>query len=240
MKPRLSICVATMQSPQAENLYLQSWHWNDVAIWHNNPTHNLGVIGSYERLYKSVRDREILMYLHDDVECFEPGWVDRVLKEFEDPSVGVVGFGGGLGHGHPDIYKVPYQLQQLARFDYRSNTRDAEVHGVREKAACDVAVLDGFALGVRRSLLERCGGWLVYDLPPMHCYDYYICLMAHRYKYRVRMLGIDCQHYGGRTGTSSAYNEWCKTTKWGSDLEMHIAGHQTLYDNFRDVLPVRV
>lgn len=242
---RLAVCVATMHQDVTEPLQtwlVQSTTLNSVTDLYqcvNTPAQNRGVIGSYQYLYHCAFE-DVLCYLHDDVKCFEQGWDERVRKEFEDPSVGVVGFGGGLGHGHPDIYKTPYKLEQLARFDYRSNTRDAEVHGVREPGVCDVAVLDGFALCVRRELLDRCGGWQVYDLPPMHNYDYYICLMAHRYKYKVRMVGVDCHHYGGRTATSAAYNEWCKGTKWGTDANMHIAGHRVIYENFRDVLPVRV
>ena len=39
-------------------------------------------------------EQDILCYLHDDVVCREPGWDKRVLAQFNDLKVGVVGFGG--------------------------------------------------------------------------------------------------------------------------------------------------
>ncbi len=153
------------------------------------------------------------------------------------PPVGVVGFGGGLRHGSRDLYKTPYRLQQLARFNYRSNMKDAEVHGERFAGECDVAVLDGFSLIVRRRLLDECGGWPVDNFPAHHSYDYFICCLAHRYGYRVRLVGVRCHHMGGLTATTPAYQDWARTTRWGSDAGMHEASHRLIYSEFNDVLP---
>ena len=212
----------------------------DVIVRRNTPEDNLGVIGSYQWIYENADDADVIAYLHDDVECKEKNWDQRVMREFEDPSVGVVGFGGAPRHGHPDLYKVPYKLQNLARYNYRSNVTDAEVHGERFTGSCDVAVIDGFAIVARRVLLDCCGGWPVDRYPPHHNYDYWICAMAHRHGYRVRMCGIRCHHRGGGTAIGTAYHEWCKTTKWGSDVAMHEAGHRLIYEDFRDVLPFSV
>lgn len=208
----------------------------DTWLKYNTPEHNAGVIGSYDHLYRWAK-ADVLAYLHDDVTCREDGWDLRVLKEFEDETVGVAGFGGGLQHGSNDIYKTPYRLQQLARSYYFSNVDDAEVHGRRSSGVFDVAVVDGFALVVRRSLLELIGGWPVDRYPPHHNYDYWICCMAHRHAYRVRFVGVRCHHHGGRTAVSKEYHQWAKTTRWGSDAGMHEAGHRLIYDDFRDVLP---
>ena len=140
---------------------------------------------------------------------------------------------------HPDIYKVPYYLQQLGRSYYRSNTIDAESHGERFTGACDVATLDGFALIVRRELLDKMGGFPVGELPDHHCYDYFLTLSAWRHGYRVRLCGIKCHHKGGLTAVSKEYQEWATKTKWGSDVEMHKQGHRWIYEEFADVLPVR-
>lgn len=203
------------------------------CIW-NTPDANLGVVGSLQRGYE-LTTAPIIAYFHNDVEVHEP-WVGRVLAEFDDPSVGVVGFLGALRHGHPDLYKRPYNLVQLARFGVLSNMDDAEVHGARFTGSTDVATLDGFCLVVRRLVLDRAGGWPV-DWPSHHTYDYWITAMAHRLGFRVRLVGVRCLHRGGITATSAAYQDWATRTKWGSDVNMHIQGHRMFYDRFRDVMP---
>lgn len=204
----------------------------------DNSVENRGLLASYQEAYTDTTE-DIIAHIHDDVSIYEPGWADRVLKEFEDPTVGIVGFGGALRHGTRDLYKRPYQLTQLARDGYLSNTTDAEFHGRRFGGACDVAVLDGFSLIVRRELLDRCGGWKPDEWPPHHLYDYRICAEAHRHGYRVRLVGISCQHHGGRTATTPAYMQWAEQTKWGSDANMHRIGHRMFWEQYADVMPWR-
>ncbi len=210
---------------------------HDYLIVDNSET-NRGVLASMQEGYEKAR-QPIIMFAHDDVEINEEDWDTRIEAEFADPSVGVVGFGGALHHGDPDIYKVPYYLQQLGRGHYRSNTTDAESHGERFTGSCDVATLDGFALIVRKELLDKMGGFPVGELPDHHCYDYFLTLSAWRHGYRVRLCGIKCHHQGGLTAVSKEYQEWASKTKWGSDAEMHKQGHEWIYSEFMDVLPVR-
>ncbi|KKK70483.1 hypothetical protein LCGC14_2923530 [marine sediment metagenome] len=205
----------------------------------DNTERNRGVLASMQEGYEKA-GQDIIMFAHDDVEINEENWDTRVEAEFNDPSVGIVGFGGALHHGDPDIYKVPYCLQQLGRSYYRSNTDDAENHGERFTGSCDVATLDGFALFVRKELLDKMGGFPVGELPDHHCYDYFLTLSAWRHGYRVRLCGVRCHHKGGLTAVSKEYQEWATKTKWGSDAEMHKQGHKWIYDSFADVLPVRV
>ena len=199
---------------------------------------NRGVIQSYQLGYEQS-NADILAFIHDDVTIYEENWKDRVLAEFVDERTGVVGFGGAKSHGVDVIYKVPYDYKQLARADYMSNTDDAENHGTRFSGSTEVAVLDGFCLIVRRELLDRVGGWPVDRYPPHHNYDYWLCCVAHQLGYQVRLVGVRCQHHGGLTATTGEYLKWCRSTRWGSDEEMHKQGHRLIYDDFRSVLPWR-
>lgn len=222
----------------------KSWtghDYPDLAPWNDTDPPVLvvegrhGMLLAYQlglRLVEMGRGYDILAFLHDDTIIREPGWAVRVLKEFVDPTVGVVGFGGALVHGSHDLYKVPYRLQNLGRSLYLSNVDDAEVHGERFEEACDVAVLDGFALVVRRELLSRAGGWPVAEgaLGPggYIAYDYWLCAIAHRLGYRCRVVGVRCQHLGGRT--SVALNRRAE----GAEYER---AHRWIFEQFRDVLP---
>jgi glycosyl transferase family 2 len=196
-----------------------------------------GVIAAYEFAWRHWDRADLIGYVHNDVTIYDELWKARIEAEFDDPIVGICGFGGAKRHGSPLLYKTRYELTQLARFDYYSNTDDAEVHGTRFAGSMDVAVLDGFALFVRRELLDKCNGWEPDKWPPHHIYDYRICAEARRHGYRVRMVGVRCQHHGGKTSVSDEYQQWAKQTKWGSDVEMHKEGHRLFYERYRDVMP---
>lgn len=198
-----------------------------------------GPVGCLQAGYELSGDADILAYIHDDVQIYERGWDTRVLREFDDPTVAVVGFGGGTGLGTPGIYKTPYRLQQLARSNYMSNVRDAEVHGARFTGERDVAVLDGFCLIVRKSFLDLIGGWPTNKLM-FHMYDAFVCCMARRHGYRVRLVGVDCMHFGGRTSTQRPYNEWLSDKFGKTDSDVHREAHEWCYEEFRDVLPFDV
>jgi hypothetical protein len=177
---------------------------------------------------------DILAYLHDDTIINDPGWVTKVLREFEDPKVGLVGFGGATRHGDPFMYKKDYEYSQLARAGFASNMRDAENHGERFTGAKDVAVLDGFALIVRRAVLEESGGWPM-DTPIGYiCYDYWLCCMARRLGYRIRLVGIACDHLGGQTFVKLGIGQDPKHWK------QYLDSHRYIYDEFKDVLPYEV
>lgn len=213
----------------------------DVRIDGSKHGDGAGFLMKLQRFYK-MTDSDIIGYLHSDLVIHEDGWDERVLARFkDDPDVAVVSFGGSLAHGHPDIYKIPYDYRQLARSPFLSNLRDAEVHGSRETGCRDVAVIDSFAMFVRRAFLDRVGGWPVDKLPPCHCSDYWLSLMCHRHRQRIVMVGVDSTHAsGGKTQEGFNYVEWAKQSKWGSDEAMHKAGHEWIYNEFRDVLPVEV
>lgn len=193
-----------------------------------------GLLAALQRGYEECQD-PVLAYLHDDVTIHDGDWAERVLAEFQDPTIGVVGFGGALIHGHPDLYRKPYELTQLARFGYLSNMDDAEAHGQRLTGTCDVAVLDGFALIMRRALLAAVGGWPVNQMV-FHCYDYWLCCTAHRLGYRVRLVGVRCHHAGGMTSTKPAYQDWL-ASRGLTDAQTHEESHRYIYDGFQDVLP---
>ena len=189
-------------------------------------------------------DAEVLAYIHNDVEIYEAGWRGRVEKQFEDPEVGVVGFGGATQLGVNDIYKLPYDYRQLVRINYLTNDRRHEIHGHKFTGECDVAALDGFCLIVRRKILDRWGlgkreqcGWPVDEIP-FHNYDNALCLEARRQGYRVRLVGVDCRHNGGRHSTTPEWQQRCKEIWNKSDWDLLQESHKYLYEEYRDVLPI--
>ena len=185
------------------------------------------VLEAYQFTYEHTL-HPIIGMVHDDVVIYERGWDTRVLEEFNDPGVGVVGFAGAIGHGTPDLYSVPYHLPNLARQTFLSNLRDAPVHGQIFTRARDVAVLDGLSLFVRRTILDKVGGWPLDKPVGYWLYAEWLCCEARRQGYRIRLVGVDCEHLGGKSSAhiakSPTYEE----------------AHRYLYENNRDVLPCRV
>lgn len=230
---RMALCVATMHDSDAPgdipNAIAYASEVIPVHVRRNTPEDNLGVVKSYQWLYEHSTE-EILCFIHDDVIIHEDRWDQRIMAEFDDPHVGIIGMGGARWHGTPDLYKVRYHLPHLRRGDYLSNVDDAEVHGTRFTGVSDVAVLDGFCLVVRRSLLRRVGGFqlLIDNAIDFLCYDYALCALARRYNYRIRTIGIRCHHRGGQTSL-------------GVDrTEEYERSHSWFYNEFKDVLPASV
>lgn len=176
---------------------------------------------------------EFLAYLHDDCRINDPQWPEKVLAEFRDPAVGLVGFGGAKDHGARDIYKIPYDYRQLGRSRFISNMEDAEVHGERFTGSTEVAVLDGFALIVRRELLEKAGGWPIGTPVGYVAYDYWLSCIAHRLGYKIRLVGVACKHYGGATFVKLGVGKTEEAQKQYWDA------HKYIYDEFKDTLPWR-
>jgi len=205
--------------------------WNKTARDYHEiiPVRGMQVLEAYQLGYiQAEKHAEVIGFLHDDLVIFEQGWDKRVLKEFEDPAVGMVGFGGGLGHGRPELYRVPYHLPDLARQNFMSNMKQAEVHGERFKGVRDVAVLDGFALFVRTEILRKVGGWPVNTPIGFYMYSEWLCCEARRQHYRIRLVGVECDHIGGRTSTLAAVQD------------NYEEAHRYFYEHNKDVMPYRV
>ncbi len=208
----------------------------DNMVYHNEP--NIGLVPAYHKLWEEHQDQDTLVYMHDDVSIYDPNWVELVCLELMDPRVAIVGLGGATGIGVDDIYKRPYAIEQLIRIDYASNQRDWEVHGSHETETRRVAVIDGFFMAIKGSFLQEVGGWS-WIHSNFHGYDVAMCLEAYRRGWEVRMVGVDCQHHGGGTSTSSEYADWCK--EHGTTMqEEHQAPHRWIYSEYRDILPLRV
>lgn len=212
----------------------------DLLIPRFDPEHPHSAVMNMAML-AAKSDGDILAFLHDDVEIFDPGYDAQGFFD-KHPKCGMVGFGGALGLGTNDIYKRPYDLMQLARLDFVSNMKDAELHGRRVLEPTRVSVLDGFSQIIRRTAYEEVGRWdAVLDIGiEYHMYDAAMaCLMAEK-GWEVWMLPIPCHHAGGRTSTTPAYDAWLRSRGINGDGEVHAKAHRIIYDRFRNILPLRV
>ena len=199
---------------------------------------DLGPIPQYQSFYTCHACDPFAVFMHNDVEIHDDSWVEQVTAEFLDPRVAIVGFGGAIGIGTTEIYKRPYDIWQLQRIGYRSNQSDWQTHGSHESGSCDVAVVDGFIMAIRGEFLRKISGWTWFPFE-FHCYDTALCLMAARYGWKVRMIGIKCTHRGGGASITPAYQKRCESRKTTPERE-HREPHIWMYNEFRDLLPLRI
>ena len=209
---------------------VKTWRENASRKYPEFIVYDKNVLEAYQELWLQSQDFEysdpILFFGHDDLIISEKDRDLRVLKEFEDPTVGMVGFAGATRHGAADLYTSPYKLQNLGRSGFASNLRDAEVHGARFAGEKDCAVYDGMALFIRRSILDKIGGW-----PAKATYFLYteaICCEARKQGYRLRLVGVKCDHLGGKTSTMV------------NITDSHEASHSWLFHRYRQNLPFSV
>ena len=195
---------------------------------------------AYEDLFRTAveSESEVVIYIHDDVTIHDPLWIDRVTHLFNNPECVCVGLGGAVQLGSDDLYKTRYQLRNLARQGYVSNQTDWQTHGELEKGDRRVAVVDAFFMAVRTDFIRRCGGWPVNRLTH-HCLDLWVACESARFGKEVWMSGVSCTHHGGGSSTKPTYRQ----AKWlqGHTLEKdHQLPHRFLYENYTDVLPIKV
>lgn len=206
-------------------------------------TENLGVPRALTKLTHMAKsfspgEKDFVLFIHDDVILFEEDWAQKCLDwAAERPNCGSFGFGGAAGIGDPQIYKIPYQLQQLARRGFCSNMLGGEAHGMIETSPKQVAVLDGFSMAVRWDLLTQLDGWSWWpDRLPHHCYDTSLGCMVKRHGLETWMFPIHCQHLGGQTATKVNYQQ-----DFGQEeSDIHRLGHEWMYAEFKDQLPIQI
>jgi len=219
--------------------YQSCWFSQDITATNLYLTHyvfDTPMMAAYQQCFERAnRDgHEFIGMIHDDISIYEPGWDLRVLAEFDDPEIGVVGFFGATSHCNPNIYNEPPKPVNFARSGVISNLRrEAHVLGERYSGSCDVAVFDGLALFIRTSLLQQIGGWPQDETCRYYGYDYFISMEARRLGYRLRVVGIDCDHWSGKgmpVAKALAEAEG-KIDPCGD--EAHRISHQILYERYK-------
>ena len=224
----LELISATLKQPTWREC-LDSWSKHTLREWSTRLMENdltgQSLLESYQTAFEQS-SADILLFVHDDFIMHDPLWNTRVSQEFKDPDVGMVGFAGAVGHGSSDLYTSPYKLSNLARQRFLSNLVNAEANGDRFSGTCDVSVLDGMALGIRRSLLLDMGGFPLDTVIGYFMYAEWMCCMARRFGKKIRLIGCQCEHLSG------------KSTGLNPNLKLAFeAEHEYVYNEFRDVLP---
>lgn len=212
---------------------------------------NIGVMPAMNQVWQILKDTtDYIFFPHNDLLIHEKGWDEKLIRILEGLSdCGVAGFYGAKGLGAPNIYKIPYEMSQLARFENVSNCirMNPAIHGFRpiRGETEEVAVMDGFSIIVRTELLNKTGGF-DRSYPPHHNYDNDICLESMDKGYKNYVISMDADHLGGRTDVGEDWAKPFGKTK----AEIHRDAHPVMYNKWspdnvangkhKIALPVRV
>ena len=164
-----------------------------------------------------------LLFVHEDVCFLSNDWANVVIGKLNDPDCGVIGFAGGK-----IMCNTPSSWISIRKYNvssYRQQYSDGTVkicsHNVKQ-AFEEVAVLDGFALFVRKTVWQE----FPFDekvLSGFHCYDIDFTLqIGKKYKNYV-CRDVDIQHFS----TGNYDERWFNATvriyenKWKYILPQH-------------------
>jgi len=229
---------------------VKAWKLEHVEVVRN--AHNVGNYAAFAQGLKLAQKREadVIAFFHSDLIIHERWWDDRVRVAFEqDPKLGLLGFigsreidgSGGRGLGTASNF--------LGLF----GGGPAEVHGARLTGLMPAAVVDGCSMIFRTEALAQIGSRR--DYPPHHFYDRLMSCEVLEAGWRVAVLGIGCDHLGGRTAVLvPQYHEfaeaWCREHEVslepdgdGWDLAVYREAERQFLREYRDgkhFIPVRV
>lgn len=198
---------------------------------------NIGVKDALQQIYKASND-DVILYTHNDVLFLEKDWDIKVREAFKNnPETGVIGCFGSKGLGSMDIYKIPYEMSQLARWgNVSDSSMEKDVHNFRgmgtEKE--NVATFDGFCLIVKKELLDKINGFDTDVLTYHHMYDQYICVESLKNGYENIVIPLDLYHRGGQTDSKQDWTKNMGMTK----QEVHQKAHPLFYEYGKGVLPI--
>ena len=162
---------------------------------------NIGVYPTFKQGFE-VSTGDIVCFLHSDMVIWEGGWDNRVLTAFEKFSPGLIGFigsneigaDGGRGLG------TASNFQGLTLYNGKDKTWQGSSwtqHGRHLETYMDGAVVDGCVMIISRFAWNTIG--YRKDFPPHHFYDRLISTQMLENRFKVGILGIECDHISGQT-----------------------------------------
>lgn len=173
----------------------------------------------------------ILMFLSDDVEI-QPGVFEKVLKNFEDSSIGVVGikllFPADSNHPQRPAGKVQHVGLSLniraepyhPLLGWSAENPLTKRHRGSDKDGWDAFAVTGACFTIRRNLFQKAGGFdLAYGKGTFE--DVNLCLQVRQMGSRIYMdTTAIAYHYVGATvekrqeGFALGYNKMIFQTRW--------------------------
>jgi len=163
------------------------------AVFINNPV-NTGCLPMLRQTIPYMEDDEdILVFIHNDVLIWEPHWDTIVRNAFNEiPDLGLAGLFGAPGVG-PDGGR----MFARSRMEGREWGTPGEPHGAIAELneVSPASVLDSLCMMFKVGALRDVE--IPLEWPPHHWFDRLFCLRFIDKGYKVAVIGIPFDHYGG-------------------------------------------
>lgn len=212
-------------------------HWSTWGLDENAPKFVIveGVMGVVPAFLHGIRRLisqpvDWIACLHDDLEFLEEIQLGAFPRGGKNKLV--CSYSGATGLGDPDIFQTPYSPMQLARRDFLSNMKDAEVHGRRAEHVERVVCADGFSLiGPAAFMLDAFS--LMDSLGIVHhAYDSFFGALARLCNLAYYFIPARVHHHGGVTAVGSEkYHAWAREQQGEKgDAGFWEDSHRIVYD----------
>lgn len=161
---------------------------------------------------------DLLLFLHDDVEALQPGWIHALVEQCLRPGIGIVG--GRLLASNGTIAEagiVPMQTG-LAVSPLAGLAPDARVTASRLQTVHQVSAVSGACLMVRRDVFQQVGGMDAVNFPARAA-DIDFCLKVRAAGHRILWTPYaTLLHDSDGTLRGNKHDGNALLAKWGSRL----------------------
>jgi GT2 family glycosyltransferase len=101
---------------------------------------------------------EVLVFLNNDVEVMNSGWLTELVSQASRPEVGIVGARLWFADGRLQHAGIVLNPQRIGSYAYFRKTRSDPGYFSQLQLVRDVAAVTGACMGVRAEVLARLGG----------------------------------------------------------------------------------
>lgn len=150
----------------------------------NNSCNEYSIFTAYNAGARRAKG-DILCFMHDDILFRTNGWGRKIAAQFEESSIGVLGFGGA--HFLPTVPMYWSELPYISEFclhNDRGSIIECKCEDYFNDNLADVVAVDGFCMFISKSLFEQVQFDSSY-YSGFHAYDMDICMQVLHAGYRV-------------------------------------------------------
>lgn len=178
---------------------------------------NVGCLPMLRDALNVVDDDDLLVFMHNDVLIWGEHWDDVFRKAFED----VEGLGLAGLFGAPGVALDGGRMFARSRMEGREWGTEGELHGaiMEVNEVSPAAVLDSLCMVFDVKVLKEVG--IPDEWPPHHWFDRLFCLRFVDHGYKVAVVGIPFDHYGGGSSGNTMDTfaiKWCKE-RFGTEFD---------------------
>ena len=130
----------------------------------------------------SATKSEILLFLNNDIQAKDDGWLGAMLQQVYRPNIGCVGANLVYPNGLIQHGGVVIGLHNAADHAYRGLPLEHKVHHSRSSLLSNWGAVTGACLMIQKSILESLGGFN--ELLPVEFNDVELCLKLNALGYR--------------------------------------------------------